>query len=351
MRRLRCLGSRLASTASMPRSRPLDILRFALVALLLLGSASAFAQGYGKSAQIPDEPCFGAAARDPQAPCTNKKLRLKVIPKPADAVLEPNSPCRLDKQGKFLYACHFGAKESEATRTVALVGDSHAAHLRATLDAVVADRKWAGVSMTRAGCPFTKSATDIPKPLDRECATWKPEVRRYLRRNPEISTIFVSANTGVAVKGKKGAAAWREKVDGYAREWRSLPTSVKHVIVVQDTPRATSNTMPCVENAMRAKQRASIKCAVPRSFAVRPDAQVFAAKRFSPGKVQVVDLNDLMCSNRMCFPVIGGSLVHKDVNHLTQVFATTLGPYLLRDVLSLMSTWDDEGGAAGAPAT
>jgi hypothetical protein len=29
---------------------------------------------------------------------------------------------------------------------------------------------------------------------------------------------------------------------------------------------------------------------------------------------------------------VGGALVHKDVDHLTQVFARTLGPYLLRAI-------------------
>jgi hypothetical protein len=46
----------------------------------------------------------------------------------------------------------------------------------------------------------------------------------------------------------------------------------------------------------------------------------------------VVDLTPLMCSRRRCFPVVGGALVHKDTTHLTEVFAATLGPFLLRAV-------------------
>jgi hypothetical protein len=46
--------------------------------------------------------------------------------------------------------------------------------------------------------------------------------------------------------------------------------------------------------------------------------------------VQVIDLTHFMCGRRRCFPVVGGALVHKDPTHLTRVFATTLGPYLLR---------------------
>ena len=37
----------------------------------------------------------------------------------------------------------------------------------------------------------------------------------------------------------------------------------------------------------------------------------------------------------MCFPVIGGVLVRKDTDHLTQRFAATLGPILLRKLNAL----------------
>jgi hypothetical protein len=36
-----------------------------------------------------------------------------------------------------------------------------------------------------------------------------------------------------------------------------------------------------------------------------------------------------LCSKKRCFPVIGGALVYKDDQHMTDVFGTTLGPYLL----------------------
>jgi hypothetical protein len=42
----------------------------------------------------------------------------------------------------------------------------------------------------------------------------------------------------------------------------------------------------------------------------------------------VIDMTRYMCDARWCRPVIGGALVYKDDNHLTEVFARTLGPYL-----------------------
>ena len=39
-----------------------------------------------------------------------------------------------------------------------------------------------------------------------------------------------------------------------------------------------------------------------------------------------------LCSKKRCFPVIGGALVYKDDQHMTDVFATTLGPFLERAI-------------------
>jgi hypothetical protein len=47
--------------------------------------------------------------------------------------------------------------------------------------------------------------------------------------------------------------------------------------------------------------------------------------------VRVADLTHYFCDTR-CYPVIGGALVHKDIDHITAVYSTTLGPYLLRQV-------------------
>jgi hypothetical protein len=52
--------------------------------------------------------------------------------------------------------------------------------------------------------------------------------------------------------------------------------------------------------------------------------------------VHLIDLNSHICSRRMCFPVVGGVLVHKDTTHLTSLFAGTLGPFLLKHVSRLL---------------
>jgi hypothetical protein len=51
--------------------------------------------------------------------------------------------------------------------------------------------------------------------------------------------------------------------------------------------------------------------------------------------VRRIDLTNYFCDALSCFPVIGGVLVHRDLNHMTIDYARTLGPYLLRAVKRL----------------
>jgi hypothetical protein len=71
------------------------------------------------------------------------------------------------------------------------------------------------------------------------------------------------------------------------------------------------------------------------------DPMVVAAEGMSPSRVRTVDLTSFFCDDASCFPVIGGALVLRDQNHLTAVFSTTLGPYLLRKVDALWASWAD----------
>ena len=80
---------------------------------------------------------------------------------------------------------------------------------------------------------------------------------------------------------------------------------------------------------------------------VRPDPLVIAARRIGT-RVQVINLKRFQCSQHRCFPVVGGVLVHKDIDHLTQLFATTLGPYLLRAYNRLAAHWRTARAAAVA---
>jgi peptidoglycan/LPS O-acetylase OafA/YrhL len=274
-------------------------------------------------------PCFGAAAHDLHGKrCDNAKLRFKVTPSPVAAGQMPNAPCAdLAPLGRAR-PCTFGvADASKATKNVLLLGDSHASHWRAALAEAAKARRWHGVSVTHTSCPFSRAAPLIPQPARGQCVQWQRDARRWIARHPEIDTIFVAQHSGGRVVA--GGDNFAAQIRGYTAAWHGLPKTVKHIIVIRDTPKMHGDTLSCVERALAQHHRPGTACAVPRGVALGPDSAAVAAARMHSGRVKVIDLNQYLCA-RTCPPVIGGALVYKDIHHLTTVFAATLAPYLLK---------------------
>ena len=76
-----------------------------------------------------------------------------------------------------------------------------------------------------------------------------------------------------------------------------------------------------------------------RQQALKPDPAASAAEHLHSKRVQMANFTRYVCGPRTCPPVIGGALVYKDIHHLTQVFAKTLGPYMLARVQKLLRGW------------
>lgn len=234
-----------------------------------------------------------------------------------------------------------GVPPARAVRTAALIGDSHAAHWRPALEVVAKRKGWRVVSMSRAGCPLISATVVLPtRARVRGCARWNRAVQRWLARHREVSVVFVAQHR-VQVAVAKGRSRVRAARAGYARAWRRVLTERRHVIVLRDTPRDTPKTHACVNGAIAAGVPAGPACAVPRSYALRPDPATLAARAVRSPRVQVADLSRVFCSARLCLPVIGGALVHRDTQHMTPQFVRSLTPILLTTVDRLARSWRD----------
>lgn len=278
--------------------------------------------------------CFGAASRDQQHPCTNPKLRSVVIPLPADALNAPNAPCD-PVNSEPPYRCSFGSPAEDAAGTVGLYGDSHATHWRSALQTVVARNRWAGISVTRSSCPFTRATPLIPQPERTHCVEWNRQVVQFTEDHPEITTVVVSQHRGHVV-APKGANTREVQIRGYIAAWKALPATVTHVIVIRDTPYDRGHTGECIMQARKRGDDIGEVCAVPRSKALKADPAAIAARRMAGTRVDLVDLTPFFCGPQLCYPVVGGALVHKDITHMSLTFGTTLGPYLLRRINALL---------------
>jgi hypothetical protein len=265
--------------------------------------------------------CFGAAARAAHRSCRNPALRRVVIPRPRAAALMPDYPCRPMRHG-HRYApalpCAFGDTYDRGRPRLALIGDSHSAHLRATVEVVAQARGWKAVSITHPGCAFSTEVYPAPAPIPERCRRHSIEALRWLRRHRSVHVVVTSASAG------RGFSE-----GGFSAMWSRVPRSVRRIYVVRDVPRVHYDTASCVTSVRRRHAVSAGACAVARGSAFPADPAAGAA-RHSGRRVRLVDLTRFFCSSTRCFPVAGGAYVYRDFNHLNPVFAATLGPYLLR---------------------
>ena len=274
--------------------------------------------------------CFGAAARDRLDPCRNPLLRRLVFPRPTDALIMNNSPCRRLGRGRRLFEpCEFGVTGGGHRGTFLLVGDSHSLHWRRSLEVVAEARRWRGISVARPGCPFSTLIPRTPALGPGQCARLHRATIAWLRAHPEVETLFVSnwSPPGSAPIG--GNAAYGGGAATYGAMLDRVPASVKRIYVLRDIPGTTRRAMACVKARRRRGLPAGRACATRRSAVLVPDPGATAARARAP-RARALDFTRFFCGRTRCFPVIGGAYVYKDDNHMNAVFAASLGPFVLR---------------------
>lgn len=279
--------------------------------------------------------CFGGAARDPQLRCFSRTSTVF----PALGQPDPETIWQCNPE-PAVNACASGTPAADATREVALVGDSHSAHWRAALNVVALLRRWRVYSHFSGGCFFSTVAgrfTDGCGQFYRNTAAW-------FREHPQVSSVFVTANADTPIAVADGESMAAVKTAGFRAAFQALPATVRQIVVLRDTPRSSRQTLSCAYSAISAGRRLSTACPLKRSIAIRPDLAVAAVRGLRSSRYGYVDLTRFMCSRTNCYPIIGGTRVTDDVyGHLNATFMRTLAPYLLRGIRRL-----EAGGRRGA---
>jgi hypothetical protein len=281
--------------------------------------------------------CFGAAARDPAHPCTNTSRT--VVPSVAGRNRVTRSGCRRTERAAGV-DCAFGSSDAHPRRTFALIGDSHALGWRGALAVAGRSTHWRGYSLWSPACLLSTAARYLDPIVRPGCEQFNRDVRRFLFRHPEISTVFVSHATYITIFPPPGRTVLQTKVAGFTSAWAALPRSVKHIVVIRDNPGTPDAAFDCVARAVAAGSGSpGTACRMDRDAVLLPDAAMTAVRLAHTARVQAIDMTPYFCDASFCYPVVGGVLVDRDFSHLSIDYARTLGPYLLRAIRRLSARW------------
>jgi len=315
------------------RRHPRLIAAAAILVGLLLGTADvARAPRAGAAAR-----CFGAAARDVEHPCTTTSHT--VVPAVAHRDDITRSGCRKTERAAGV-DCKFGTGDAHPRRTFALVGDSHALGWRGALAVAARSAHWLGYSLWSPACLFSTAARYLDPIVRPGCEQFNRDVRRFLSRHREISTVFVSHATYIAIFPPPGRTVLQAKVAGFTAAWARLPKTVRHIVVIRDNPGTPDATFDCVARAVAAGTPSpGTACREDRDAVLLPDAGMTAVRLARTPRVQAIDMTPFFCDASYCYPVVGGVLVDRDFSHLSIAYARTLGPYVLRAIRRLSARW------------
>jgi peptidoglycan/LPS O-acetylase OafA/YrhL len=295
--------------------------------------SSASVSSTGREDEPPTPPTPGPTAVSAPSPTASRQPSTAPRPKPRiDGALprdltpslagarNDDDPLRADGCGLSLAgskppSCVYG--DTGGAVTVALVGDSHAAHWFPAVELLAKQRNWRLVPFTKFSCVFVDMRIWSPR-LKREyteCEAWRERVvDRLVALRPDLVIIASAQELPVVVDRDddpelQGAAVAR------------LITRVPgEVAIIVDTPRSVHDVPACLAQHRKAIER----CTTTRSLAFgwRYGRRESEAARLTGATL--VDLSAATCPTDPCPPVVGSMLVYRDHHHLTATFARSL---------------------------
>ncbi len=307
----------------------------AAVAVTLLVVVPPPGQQAGPSEYTAADPCHGPGVLDPANHCADltggspRPLPAAVARENHQDIAYPG--CQADAETTELVTCTLGARHG--TRTVAIVGDSHATSWFPAFDQIGRDNDWRVLTFTRSSCPFTLAERSIPEEQggDRRstCDSHVDRVLDKITSDQDIDAVVsASYSSAYTFTARPSLPLDDPAVDGFTKVWSRLRAAGKSVVVMGDVPLTGPENVPtCL-----ASTSDPVECAVPRDEALpaKRMAQAAAARTTKLPNVTLVDLTDRFCDARRCYAQLGSVIVYRDKSHVSRTFSLALVPYIER---------------------
>jgi peptidoglycan/LPS O-acetylase OafA/YrhL len=245
--------------------------------------------------------------------------------------------------------CLFG--DPRGTKTVVLVGDSHAQHWFPALNRAAQQNHWKVYAWTKSACPMAEVTVtnDQVGGAYTACNAWRRDVLtkiRSLASDSGVDLVLVGRSSGYGsgsstpVLDSSGQplttadaqASWAAGTSALVKDLGP----VKRIALLQDTPWAPSDRTECLS----AHMSDSSACAFIGITSAREQSLLQAEQSAIAGHTTAssVDLTDLLCPGRICREVTdSGIVVFRDQHHMTQTFSRSISTGLASRVKGLLN--------------
>ena len=226
--------------------------------------------------------------------------------------------------------CEFGDLTSETV--IVLTGDSHAAQWFGALETAALENHWKIVTLTKSSCPAAdvhttrredgETGDQIEYP---ECAEYRHNSWETIRAlHPDL--VVYPILTRYHQTDGAGVGGWKA---GLARSIEAIAQLGTKVLIIGETPKTLGDDVPA---CVRSHPNDISKCANTRDRAEFPD-KVFALMEVAVDhRATFVNPVDWICDTQICPVVIGGHVVYRDYNHMSEAFSRYRAPQMAEAV-------------------
>ena len=216
--------------------------------------------------------------------------------------------------------CVYG--DRNGSKTVVLLGDSHAAHWFPAIEQLAKKNGWKLLPHTKVSCRFVDMEF-LSRTLQRlyhECFRWRDAVIDRLKRiKPDMVIVTVA-------RALKPARAVddnpRRQGEAAARLLKQIPGQK---VVLVDTPQSRVDPPACLSSNKSDIRRCTTTWS--RAFSWRY-LHLEKALAKALGGVPMINLSEEICPGHTCPAVIGNKIVYRDYHHLTATFSRSLAPLI-----------------------
>ncbi|MGO1545672.1 MAG: acyltransferase family protein [Gulosibacter sp.] len=233
-----------------------------------------------------------------------------------------------DKPITYDDGCHLSVKETEAADCVygdpnapriVLFGDSHAAQWFPALQEFAESNGLAVENHTKSSCSSATTDVFLDGVEYLECEQWRQSVLDRISDSAPV--LVVMANYGdwyVNESGTETPDAWSDAV-GVTLDEIDVPT-----VILSDTPEMPATPAVCLSQHLED----ALECASEREDAINIEVDEAELSASNQHGSDYIDMNDYFCTDELCPPIVGNTLLYRDQHHMTTVYSEQLSAAL-----------------------
>lgn len=236
--------------------------------------------------------------------------------------------------------CVFGS--STPSRTVVLLGDSHAAQWFPALNAVGQEEGWRIVVLTKVGCPAPDVLVHLPHTDGKvytACDTWRAWAWKRLKAlRPSLVLVSWDRTISQGSESPPPIAGMPAPPRTYGTPWLNgveatfdmIKSAGAKTIFMSDTPLMAQPVPECLAANLK-DARACTRATADAVF--DPALKVEEIKIAEAAGAEVIDPTTWLCTPKACPVIVGNVLVYRDEDHLTPTIVNWLTPLFRLELL------------------